>query len=111
MQITGTDLVEKAAAGDGPYLLITDSSRTFENGKHYMEVTGYTTMEGIDTVLGSTTYVGTGDFGAVYLDGKTEENLFNMSEHFYDDVQIVITGAQGEILAEQYYQSGWQRAE
>ncbi|MBQ9611672.1 MAG: hypothetical protein IJV14_03650 [Lachnospiraceae bacterium] len=110
-QISGTDLPETAAEQGGPYLLLQDYSRDYGEGRKWFELAGPAVIEHFDSIFGDTMYIGQQNFGALYQEGDLENNILDMEEHYYDDVQILILGQGGEIMARLYYNVGWTNAE
>ncbi len=107
-QLTGgSSLIDEAAEGNGPYLLIRDSVASEDGQLLKREFAGTVQPETFPSVLGATDYIGLPDFGAVYRDGDWENNYLNMEEHYDADVQIIILGAQGEVMARLYYEPTW----
>lgn len=73
----------------------------------YAQFGGEAQPEDFETLLGTTTYIGLFNFGAVYANGDYDNNYLDMEEHYNDEVQIVILGQQGEVISHLYYTAGW----
>ena len=71
------------------------------------EFSGAIQPDTFPTALGDTTYIGLSNYAAIYADGDQENNYLNMEEHYYADVQIIILGAEGEVMAKLYYDPVW----
>ncbi|MCI2049217.1 MAG: hypothetical protein LKJ76_05790 [Lachnospiraceae bacterium] len=84
-QLGTPSAVQQAAASGGPYFLMHDGT----SGKTY-EWSGPAQPEPFDTLLGSVTYIGAPDFQAVYLDGREDNNLLDMEEHYSSDLQLLL---------------------
>lgn len=106
-QLTGTSVVDEAASLTGPYLLIRDASGTSDTAVCNYEFGGASQPDPFATILGNTTYIGTSDFGAIYVNEDYENNFLNMEEHYDDDVQILILGQEGEVLGHLFYDPVW----
>ncbi len=107
-QLTGgSTAIDEAVEANGPYLLIRGSSKEANGGSQNREFAGEMQPEPFSTVLGETNYIGLSNYGAVYINGNQEENYLDMEEHYGADVQILILGAQGEVMAKLYYDSVW----
>ncbi|EOS78018.1 hypothetical protein C819_00634 [Lachnospiraceae bacterium 10-1] len=106
--LTGSEVIEEAFLENGPYLLIRDTSGRMSNVPVIYEFSGETQVEGVNTFLGPTTYIGLKDYAAVYVNEDFENNYLDMEEHYYDDVQIIILGQQGEVISHLCFDSKWQ---
>ncbi len=85
-ELSGTTEVETAAAVGGPYLLLHGVA----DGADIMEISGDQQPAPFGSKLGSITYFGLHDFAAIYVNGDMDNNLLDMSEHYNDDVQILL---------------------
>lgn len=106
--LTGTEVIEEAFSENGPYLLIRDTSGRMSDVPVIYEFSGETQVEGMETFLGSTTYIGVKDFAAVYVNEDYDNNYLDMEEHYYDDIQIIILGQQGEVISHLCFDTKWQ---
>lgn len=109
--LTGSEVIEEAFLENGPYLLIRDTSGRMSDAPVIYEFSGETQVEGVQTFLGSTTYIGVKDFAAVYVNEDYENNYLDMEAHYRDDVQILILGQQGEVISHLCFDSKWQAKE
>ena len=109
--LTGSEVIEEAFLENGPYLLIRDTSGRMSDAPVIYEFSGETQVEGVQTFLGSTTYIGVKDFAAVYINEDYENNYLDMEAHYRDDVQILILGQQGEVISHLCFDSKWQAKE
>lgn len=99
--------MDEAASLTGPYLLIRDASGASDTAVCNYEFGGAAKPDSFATILGDTTYIGTVDFGAIYVNEDYETNFLNMEEHYGDDVQILILGQEGEVLGHLFYNPVW----
>lgn len=107
-QLTGgTKGIDEAAQVNGPYLLIRDGVGSKNGQIQNREFSGAIQPDTFPTALGDTTYIGLSNYAAIYADGDQENNYLNMEEHYYADVQIIILGAEGEVMAKLYYDPVW----
>lgn len=107
-QLTGTDVIDEAAEANGPYLLIRDASGQVSPTPVSYEFGGEAQPDPFDTLLGTTTYIGLQDFGAVYVGEDFDNNYLDMEDHYHDEAQILILGQQGEVIGQLYYGAGWE---
>ena len=106
-QLTGTAVIDEAASANGPYLLIRDASGQAGPTPVSYEFGGEAQPDNFETLLGTTTYIGLRDFGAVYVNEDFDNNYLDMEEHYGDEVQILILGQQGEVIGRLYYVADW----
>ena len=106
-QLTGTAVIDEAVAANGPYLLIRDASGQAGPTPVSYEFGGEAQPDNFETLLGTTTYIGLRDFGAVYVNEDFDNNYLDMEEHYGDEVQILILGQQGEVIGRLYYVADW----
>lgn len=110
-QLTGSEVIDDAFLANGPYLLIRDTSGNSSDTPVNYEFCGETQVEDVETLIGSTTYIGFKDFAAVYKDADYDNNYLDMEEHYNDEVQILIFGSEGEVVSRLYFDSKWQAKE
>ncbi|MCM1135977.1 MAG: hypothetical protein NC400_10430 [Clostridium sp.] len=110
-QLTGSAVIDDALAANGPYLLIRDASGRTGEAVVNCEFGGENQTEGFETLLGTTSYIGLRDYGAIYVGEDYENNYLDMEEHCNDEVQILILGQQGEVISRLYYGSDWRLTE
>lgn len=107
-QLTGSDIIDDAVLDNGPYLLIHDASGMFGDIPVNYEFSGEAQVESMETLLGTTEYIGLKNFGAIYVNGDYDNNYLDMEEHYHDEVQILILGQQGEVMSHLCFDSAWQ---
>lgn len=106
-QLTGTEIIDEAMEANGPYLLIHDASGQVSSTPVNYEFGKEVQPDNFETLLGTTTYIGLHNFGAVYVNEDFDNNYLDMEEHYNDEVQILILGQQGEVIGRLYYGAGW----
>lgn len=104
MRLAGSSLVLEAAEQGGPYIMIRDGS---SGTMQVQEFVGEQQIDSFESILGDTLYIGLKNFGAIYANGDLENNYLNMEEHYETQVQILILGQDGEVMAKLYYDPVW----
>ncbi len=105
-KLSGTDAIEMAKEAGGPYVLVKEKDPEtlkellFERG-------GESSESGIPVIGGVGEYIGLKDFGAFYINGDYDSNLFDMDDRYHTDVQMLILGQDGEVLSSKYFDVDW----
>ena len=106
-QLTGTTVIDEAAAVTGPYLYIRDTTDVVNSGVKNIEFAGEVQPETFSSILGEVTYLGLNNFGAVYVNGDMEHNYLDMEKHYLSEIQILILDNQGGVLQHFVYDPVW----
>ncbi len=105
-KLSGSDVISQAKDANGPYFLLKEA--IVETGERRI-YESYGTAQGSDipTLTGTGEYIGSQDYAAFYVNGDYENNLFDMEDNYYSDLQLFILGADGEVLESKYFTCNW----
>lgn len=100
--LTGTTVVDEAAAITGPYLYIRDTK-----DEKNIEFLGEVQPEAFESVLGEVTYLGLNNFAAIYVNGDMEHNYLDMEKQYLTEIQILILDENGGVVQHFVYDPVW----
>lgn len=107
-QLSGTDVVDNAAAVTGPYLYIRDTTDIMNSGIKHIEFAGEIQPQPFDSLLGEVNYLGLNNFGAVYVNEDFENNYLDMEKHYLTEIQILLLDESGNVMQHFVYDPVWE---